>query len=347
MKSKRYKVLHPRTFDTDSLLREAFALDVLMGLSSEHKSLPSKYFYDDAGSALFSQIMDLPEYYPTSCERLILEARCWDIAEAVANEPFRLVELGAGDGRKTRLLLDSFLQAKLDFDYVPVDISEAAMRDLTKRLSGELPALRCSGLVAEYFDGLRWLARESGTRMLVLFLGSNIGNFTGPGQRVFLRTLWSALDDGDLVLTGFDLKKDIDVLLAAYNDGQGVTKRFNLNLLQRINAELGGRFNLNDFRHFGTYNVFSGAMESYLISLHDQEVFIGALNRSFRFRAWEPIHVEYSFKFLPSDIPRLAEETGFEAVGTYGDPASYFIDALWRVRKESRQRDGRRALTHS
>ncbi|MCA9687088.1 MAG: L-histidine N(alpha)-methyltransferase, partial [Myxococcales bacterium] len=189
--------------------------------------------------------------------------------------------------------------------------------------------------VSEYFDALRWLNLEnSGRRKLVLMLGSNIGNFNPAQTRVFMRTLWNACNPGDLVLTGFDLKKDIDIMLAAYNDREGVTRDFNLNLLRRINRELDGNFNLAGFQHFGTYNVFSGAMESYLVSLRRQEVAIGALNKSFSFAPWEPIFVEYSFKFLASDIEDLAQETGFRPVGAWQDQRGWFCDALWRVHKE-------------
>lgn len=330
---RRYRVLHPRSQESAASARDTFALDVLMGLSSHPKSLPSRYFYDDAGSRLFTRITELPEYYPTACETAILREHGEEIARHAGGAPLRLVELGAGDGRKSGLLLDIFHRAGLEFSYVPIDISVGAMKSLTRALARTAPTIQVEGLVAEYFDGLRWLARESGTRMLVLFLGSNIGNFNAPGQRVFLRTLWNALSNDDLVLIGFDLKKDIDTLIAAYNDRAGVTAAFNLNMLTRINRELGGQFDIDRFRHFGTYNVFSGAMESYLLSLESQEVHIGAVNRSFSFGAWEPVHVEYSFKFLPSEVRRLAAETGFEPVAEFHDGLQYFTDALWCVRK--------------
>jgi len=174
----------------------------------------------------------------------------------------------------------------------------------------------------------------------VLFLGSNIGNFNGPQSRVFLRTLWNALSHGDRLLVGFDLKKEIDAMLAAYNDRGGATERFNLHLLERINEELGGRFQLEHFDHFGTYNVFTGAMESYLLSLREQDVFIGSLNKSFSFEAYEPIHTEYSFKYLPSDVEALGRETGFVVEGTFSDSREYFIDVLWRVVKEPTRNPG-------
>jgi uncharacterized SAM-dependent methyltransferase len=169
---------------------------------------------------------------------------------------------------------------------------------------------------------------------VVLFLGSNIGNFNATESRVFLRSLWSSLNDGDFLLIGFDLKKEIDLLIRAYNDNQGVTADFNLNLLRRINRELGGDFQLEKFEHYSTYDVFSGAMESYLVSRRTQEVFIRALGKSFSFEAWEPIHTEVSHKYLPEGISTLAEETGFEIVDEMSDTRGWFIDALWKVKKE-------------
>ena len=331
--SERYSVLDPRAFSQESLSREQFELDVLLGLSGTPKTLPSKYFYDEEGSHLFSKIMDAPEYYPTKCEAEILEQRSAEVARLLWRAPFDLIELGAGDGRKTRLLIDALRRAGHDFRYVPVDISESAVAELTESMASWHPDQSCHGLVCDYFDAFRWLARSEPRPKLVLFLGSNIGNFNGPQARVFLRTLWNALSHGDHLLVGFDLKKDIDVMLAAYNDARGVTARFNLHLLERINQELDGHFQLDKFDHFGTYNVFSGAMESYLLSLSDQEVFIGGLNKRFHFSAYEPVHVEYSFKFLPGDIEALGRETGFAEEGRFNDSRGYFTDVMWRVVK--------------
>ncbi len=315
--------------------REQFALDVLMGLSTTRRSLPSKYFYDAEGSRLFQKITSLDEYYPTRCEVEILRQHREEMVDLLAGRPTTIVELGAGDGTKTRILLEAFAGRSLDVEYVPVDISRDALEWLVEALGEELPDVPTRGLVSEYFDALRWLNLEdSGRRKLVLMLGSNIGNFNPAQTRVFMRTLWNACNPGDLVLTGFDLKKDIDVMLAAYNDHEGVTREFNLNLLRRINRELDGDFNPAGFQHYGTYNVFSGAMESYLVSLRRQEVSIGALNKSFTFDPWEPILVEYSFKFLASDIDDLARETGFRPVGAWQDERGWFTDALWRVHKE-------------
>ncbi|MCA9546394.1 MAG: L-histidine N(alpha)-methyltransferase, partial [Myxococcales bacterium] len=254
--------------------RRAFAEEVLVGLSERPKRLPSKYFYDDAGSRLFQDITELDAYYPTRCEREIFQAHHADLLDRFRRAPFNLIDLGAGDGRKTAVLLEYLIEKGADVRYVPIDISEEAMRIAVDAVGQRFPTLPISGLVADYFDGLRWLAHQTDRRNLVLFLGSNIGNFDKPRARAFLRRLWNALNPADRVLIGFDLKKDIEALLLAYNDPQGVTERFNLNLLERINRELGGTFNPDKFRFFSTYNVFSGAMESYLVSLVDQRVYI-------------------------------------------------------------------------
>ncbi len=331
--NQRYTVLKPQDFDAETMFREQFALDVLMGLSTKQKFIPSKYFYNAEGSRLFQQITDLEEYYPTQCEFEILDRHKTDLTYMLESDRLDIVELGAGDGRKTKVLLEEFLNKKRRFRYVPIDISEDAVRGLLDSLGKEMPSLECHGLVSEYFDAIKWLNRTSSGQKLVLFLGSNIGNFTRPQTHVFLKTLWNALSAGDFVLTGFDLKKDIDVLRRAYNDPKGVTRRFNLNVLTRMNRELGANFNIAKFQHYGTYDVTSGAMESYLISLERQHVDVEMLNKRFELLPYEPIHLEYSYKFLPENISTLAEETGFRQVATYYDSRRFFVDALWQVEK--------------
>ena len=284
--TESYRVLGPDDLAELHDHRRDFAYDVLVGLSERPKRLSSRYFYDDEGSRLFQQIMDSPEYYLTDAEREILETRAADILRRSMGEPFDLVDLGAGDGAKTCILLEHLLESGADVRYVPIDISEGAMRSLADSLLSRLPGLKMSGLVSEYVDGVHWLgAHAEGRAKLVLFLGSNIGNFNAGQARAFLRRLWSSLEEGDRVLMGFDLKKDIDRLLGAYNDKRGITARFNLNLLARINRELGANFDLDKFRNFGTYDVFSGAMESYLVSLEEQQVFVPAVAQKFHFLA--------------------------------------------------------------
>jgi len=313
-------------------LNAEFALDVLTGLSETPKQLNSRWFYDDEGSRLFQRIMALDEYYLTDSEREILETHGASIATNYIGQPVDVVDLGAGDGAKTMLLLERLREAGAGVRYVPIDISEDAMRGLCERVEARFPDIPVSGVVGEYIPALRWLSTQDARPRLLLFLGSNLGNFDKPRARAFLRRLWSGLKTGDRVFVGFDLKKDIELLLAAYNDKDGVTRAFNLNLLSRINRELDGNFKIDKFRHFGTYNVFSGAMESYLVSLENQSVSIGALRASFQFKAWEPIHTEYSYKYLPEDIRDLASTTGFDIEAVYSDRSGWFCDALWRVR---------------
>ena len=331
-RERGYRVLEPSDLDdAQNDLRE-FAFHVLLGLSETPKRLSSRYFYDDEGSRIFQAIMAAEDYYPTDCEHEILETHGAEIARCVANEPVSVVDLGAGDGAKTVHLLRQLEAQGADYVYVPVDISEGAMAELVSKVGSQIPEVRIEGVVADNVTGLHWLsAQDDGRQRLVLFLGSNLGNFNGSQAREFLRRVWSAMRPGDRALIGFDLKKDIDVLLRAYNGLDGVAAAFNLNLLDRINRELGGEFDTDKFRHFSTYDVFSGAIEAYLVSLEQQSVYVEALRHSFRFAPWEPIHTEYSYKFLPSDIAGLAEDTGFVVETDFHDKRSYFVDSLWRI----------------
>ncbi len=309
------------------------AYEVLVGLSSHPKSLPSRYFYDDRGSELFQEIMGLEEYYLTNCEHQILEQHAGDML-ADLEGPIDIVDLGAGDGAKTRLLLRQALARGTDVTYVPVDISQGAMAALVDALRKEMPELGIHGLVGEYTGALRWLSENRTDRpRLVLFLGSNIGNFNRAQARGFLSRIWTHLDARDRLVVGFDLKKDIERLLLAYNDASGITAAFNLNLLTRLNRELGANFDLSRFRHYGTYDVMSGAMESYLVSLENQSVFVEHIQRSFEFSAWEPIHTEYSYKYLRSDVDALAVDSGFQVRHRFGDVRGWFIDDVWAPAK--------------
>lgn len=342
-----YKILQGTDYADSFTETDAFAVEVLVGLSSPRKKLPSKYFYDERGSELFNMITDLPEYYPTACELEIIRSNSAAITRYVDyDQPFNLVELGAGFSTKTTTLLDYFIGQNLDFQYVPIDISEGAMKSLIETLRRQFPALEANGLVADYFNGLKWLNNRFKRKNLVLFMGSSIGNFTHAENCVLLRNLWNCLHHDDVILIGFDLKKDIDMLIRAYNDSQGVTREFNLNLLRRINRELGGNFDVNKWRHFGTYDVSSGGMESYLVSLEKQSVFIEKVGRWFEFEPWEPIHTEYSYKYLVSEIEQLAGETGFEIYEHLFDSRHYFADSLWRVYKPGSSRTVRGVSSH-
>lgn len=331
--SSTYRVLEHRDLVSAGCFEHAFLIDVLNGLSSKPKKLNSRYFYDEHGSKLFQKITELPEYYLTNCEFDIIERHKDAFGQLMTGVPFNLIELGPGEGQKTEILIEHFLKKKLEFRYIPIDISEAAMKSLIELLTEKYSDLETEGLVAEYFDGLNWLSNTSLRKSLVLFLGSNLGNFDKSSAKDFLRNLWNALNEGDYAVIGFDLKKDIDLMLKAYNDSQGVTRDFNLNLLRRINRELGGDFDLNKFHFYASYDVFTGAMESYLVSKEKQNVFIKEIGQNFAFEAWEPIHTEFSYKYLESDIEELATETGFAIEKQLCDSKQYFVDSIWRVQK--------------
>lgn len=315
--------------------KEAFALDVLVGLSETNKSIPSQYLYDKEGSRLFRRISELSEYYPTGCERECLSGNLDTIMSHVSDGPFNLVEFGPGDGHKTAILIDEFLKRGLEFCYVPIDISQTAMTELVSGLERRFPSLEITGLVSDYFNGIKWLNNRYRRKNLILFLGSNIGNFSHNRARFFLRNLWNSANNADSVLIGFDLRKDIDLLQRAYNDSKGVTAEFNLNLLRRINRELGGNFKVDRFRHYGTYNILAGAMMSYLVSIEQQEVDIAEIGRSFSFEAWEPINTEYSYKYLIPDIEAIASDTGFTVAEHLFDTKAFFVDSIWTVNKNS------------
>jgi L-histidine Nalpha-methyltransferase len=326
-----------RLFGQESNIKQKthqeFANDVLIGLSQSLKWLPSKYIYDREGSKLFQKITALPEYYLTRTELGLLQEKRGHICKNISDREFNLIELGCGDGIKTSILLEGFRHEGFKFHFFPIDISEDAISGLIDNLSERFPGLDTRGLVSEYFEGLYWLSSQNHRRNLVLFLGSNIGNFTPIKAGVFLSSLWRALNDGDLVFIGFDLKKDIRMMIKAYNDSQGITGAFNKNLLKRINRELGGNFDPDQFDFYATYDVVEGAIQSYLISRKKQVVFIDELKWQFNFRSSEPIHTESSYKYTVEDIEEMAEKNNFQLVENFFDSNRYFADSLWRVVK--------------
>jgi dimethylhistidine N-methyltransferase len=310
-----------------------FASDVLEGLTSEPKHLSSKYFYDDEGSRLFQEIMKLPEYYLTGCELEIFEQQREDILRAFANgsNRFDLIELGAGDGTKTAVLVSHFLERGADLTYSPIDISLQALDDLTARFSAEFPALKMSAKQGDYFQILKSLKNGGGRRKVLLFLGSNIGNFTHEQSVEFFRSLRAVMDDDDLLFIGFDLLKDPHVIVRAYDDERGVTAEFNLNLLRRINRELGADFDLGKWSHYAIYRPVQCAARSFLISRENQTVHIEALNRSFEFGQWEAVFMEVSQKYSLSMIEDLARESGFAVKQNFFDTRNYYCDSLWKL----------------
>lgn len=315
----------------------ALADEVRRGLTSQPKRLSSRFFYDDEGSRLFSEIMHLPEYYLTRSEYEILETSKDQLLALFAadNRPFNLIELGAGDGLKTKLLLAHFVEQGARFTYVPVDISAAALDGLTTDLRQKLPTLAVQPQLGDYTEALAQLTHQSAggadaPRQVVLFLGSNIGNFAPADAVAFYAQISQQLQPGDLVLTGFDLQKHPAVIHAAYNDRQGLTKAFNLNLLRRLNRDLDADFNLAAFDHYELYDPESGEARSYLISQTKQTVNIRALDMTVPFAYGDFIHTEISRKFTRDSIEQLASQTGFTLTQWLTDCRHYFADVVYR-----------------
>ncbi len=310
-------------------MTEQFAKDVDTGLSAEPKYLSSRYFYDAKGDELFEQIMEMPEYYLTKCEYEIFQQQKEQILEAIdPGSKFNLVELGAGNGYKTKLLLKHFVKQEINFAYYPVDISGNVLDTLKKNLTIEIPALKVNTLHHEYFAALEHLNKLNDSPKVILFLGSNIGNFTPERANSFFRRLREVMKQGDLLLMGIDLKKDPRTILKAYNDDAGITRAFNLNLLERINRELGGNFVVDNFDHYPNYDPFTGEARSYIMSTVEHEVHISALDKTFHFDHSEPIHTEVSRKYSLKDINELAQRTGFVVRQYFTDSREYFVDVL-------------------
>ncbi|MGB3466924.1 MAG: L-histidine N(alpha)-methyltransferase [Cyclobacteriaceae bacterium] len=316
----------------DQKLQE-FGEDIVSGLNSNPKKLSSKYFYDETGDKIFQQIMALDEYYLTRAEFEILDNYKDEILKIVAGKDgFNFFELGAGDGYKTKLLLRHFIDREVDFTYFPIDISGNVLEELQQALKSELPALHVHPLEGDYFKMLRNISDESGKNKLILFLGSNIGNFAKSDAVRFLSLLRDSLSDGDFALIGVDLKKDPKVILKAYNDSKGVTRAFNMNLLDRINDTFDGNFDKEQFVHSPVYDPSTGECRSYMLSKQEQTVTLPALGETIHFRKWEPIHMEISKKYDVYELEELASEAGFEVVRHFQDANGYFVDSLWRAK---------------
>lgn len=313
----------------EPVVQAQFYKDVMQGLSSTPKYLQSKYFYDAEGDRLFQQIMQLSEYYLTRCEQEIFVKQTKAIAANLVSESgdCDIIELGAGDATKSTHLLRYLIDAGRHFTYYPVDISQNVIQLLEAEMPQRIPGLQVQGLNGDYFDMIRKSYQVSGRRKVILFLGSNIGNFRPAEANRFLRVLNDSLLSGDMVLIGFDLKKHPKQILAAYDDTTGVTKAFNLNLLRRINRELGADFDLAKFDHYPTYDPISGACKSFLVSIEDQEVHIG--DESCRLYRNECVWTELSQKYSEDEINELAVQTGFRPVKNFYDSRHWFLDAAW------------------
>ena len=310
-----------------------FGQAVLEGLSKKNKCLPSWLIFDNRGSEIFKEITESPEYLPAVCEFEIFNNHINKITDLVSKQPFNLIELGSGDGGKTQLLIKDIIKNRIDLTYYPIDISEGAIRHLveTLKLKYKNTAIKVNGLVGDYFVGLKHLTRKTDHRNLVLFLGVTLNNMSPSDAGIFLKKLHKTLNKKDLLLIGFDLKKNPKILHNAYNDSKGLFERFNLYLLDRINEVLGGNFEKEFFVHLGHYNPKIHALESYLYSTKKQSVHIRDLNKDFKFQAWEGIKTEQSYKFNQEKINLMAKNNGFKIIKALHDSKEYFVDSIWEV----------------
>ncbi|MEQ9441035.1 MAG: L-histidine N(alpha)-methyltransferase [Cyclobacteriaceae bacterium] len=322
---------------TEAPVHQQFADDVYAGLMAQEKHLPSKYLYNKRGDEIFQQIMAMDEYYPTRAEYEIFETHRHSMLDyfAQSQTPFRLIEFGAGDGTKTKVLLQHFLQQNASFSYVPIDISANIIEELTADLKENMPDLVVEGICDDYFRAIEQLHQSfNGRRVrnVVLFLGANIGNFSHSESITFLQEIASHLSPGDMLMTGFDLKKDPQRILDAYFDKQGITRNFKHNLLLRINEELEADFDIDNFQYFPIYDPMEGSIRSYLVSKKAQQVAIRAIDEVIHFEAWEAIYMERSQKYSQSDIENLAEKSGFTIMHNFYDRQQLFTDSLWELK---------------
>lgn len=315
--------------------REALIREVQNGLLAPPRSLKPWMFYDELGSQLFEQITALPEYYPTRCERSILALHADAIMAAACLEeprPLRVIELGAGTAAKTDLVLEAAVSRQIEVVYVPLDVSTKALDVACRRIASTFPEVLVEPAVVNYVNSPPQLDPFEGAS-LALYLGSSIGNFLPEEARMILRNLRSQLRSGDAFVLGTDLVKDEPTLMAAYDDKEGVTAAFNLNILNRLNRELDANFDPAGFRHLARWNPQEARMEMHLESVRDQSVRIAAADLELYFREGETIHTENSYKFTDEALEGLLEGAGFAMESTWKDVCGWCAVTLARPRE--------------
>jgi L-histidine N-alpha-methyltransferase len=324
----RFRLVHAST------LAEDFGRDVREGLTSARKALPPRWFYDALGSALFDAICFLPEYYVMRAEAELLASYRTEIVDAFGAN-VRLVELGSGAARKTRLLLDVLTERQAEVEYVPVDVDAQMLERSGRELLKDYPTLRVLAVCSDFTKPsvpLEAAGPFKHGRTVVLFLGSTIGNLDPEGAVAMLRDLRNGLATGDALFLGADLRKSRDILEPAYDDPLGVTAAFNLNLLGRINRELGGHFSLETFRHRAFYDEAHGRIEMHLVSTRAQRIRIDALQLEVSFDEGETIHTESSYKHDDTTLATLAAAAGFTIEQRWTDSRGWFADVLMVAR---------------
>lgn len=312
-----------------TILLSAFAQDVREGLTATQKHLSSKYFYDDAGSRIFMEIMKMPEYYPTGCEFEILSQQSAQILRQLHfTGQFNIVEFGSGDGMKTKHLLKAFAQAGAQFSYIPIDISQEALDALAVNINAFVPDIHMQPRTSDYFEVLEEFS-DNTVPSLFLFLGGNIGNYKQADALALLKKFNAGMKRGDKLLMGLDLQKNPRVIQLAYDDRHGITKAFNMNLLHRINNELEADISLDQFDFYSNYNPQNGEVNSYLVSLKKQHFHSTVLNQTFFFEKDELVWTELSKKYSFTEIDALAKASGFNVTHNFLDCKYYFTDSLW------------------
>ena len=303
-------------------IEKTFAEEISLSLGTNSKSIHPKFFYDKKGSDLFEKICSVPEYYPTRTEISIL-TKLQSEFDSFLDEDFRLVELGSGSSTKTRLILDFLTSSQKTTEYFPIDISEI-LTESSEELLNDYKNLSITGIIDTYEGGLEFLKTYDDKNNLIIFLGSSFGNFSPIDGYKFLEKVYATMKPGDLFLIGLDLVKDKTILESAYNDSKGVTAKFNLNVLSRINDELDADFNLKNFSHHSIYNEKDQRIEMYLKSLVDQSVIISKSDLELKLQKDELIHTEYSHKYRLSQVHDLLDDVGFDLKHTWLDEKKYF-----------------------
>lgn len=319
----RFTLLHAPTAGGD------FGEDVRRGLTAPRKWLPPRWFYDELGSSLFDAICFLPEYYVMRAEAEVLTAHTREIAREFGN-PIRLVELGSGAARKTRILLDALTDRQPELEYVPVDVDGSMLERAGHDLLSAYPHMRVTGVVSDFARPSVPLTMlpQTNARTVVLFLGSTIGNLDPDQALSMLRDLRASLRAGDALFLGADLRKSKSILEPAYDDALGVTAAFNLNLLLRMNRELDAQFDVDAFRHRAFYDEARGRIEMHLVSQREQRVRIGALDLDVDFKTGESIHTESSYKHDDATLASLAAGAGFTIARQWTDAKAFFADVM-------------------
>jgi L-histidine N-alpha-methyltransferase len=312
------------------IINNEFVKDVEKGLADKQKHISPIFFYDKKGSKLFEEICSQPEYYLNRSESLILKRSVDEIMNKLAEKQISIIELGNGNSLKTRILLKPFLGNLKKVCYFPIDVSLKMLKKSIKDLSKEYVNLEIFGICSDYLSGLMKIndfikmKNNIPKNKLIIFLGSSIGNFDPKEAKNFLYSLKRYIRQEDAILIGIDLEKDKRILDKAYNDKMGITAKFNLNILARINRELDGEFKLSSFEHKSFYNIHKHRIEMHLKSKLDQEVRVGAIKKTFHFKKGETIHTENSYKYSQNNLNELVKDAGLEMIQSFTDPKKQY-----------------------